>query len=208
MPSVQVEGRVGRGVRVLAVGVAVVMTAAGATSPASPVRYPLVLAEGDVPAVDGRGGGHLTVSMDQVRTGVVPPFSQVADDCGVDCRSAQTVPVVFTFEAAGGSTGGLTGHLTVTPGPATPANLGDLGVFVEPATKDEHYCQDPPPLPTTDTFYARGTSRVTGYVVLAQAVTPATPEGAPRSSPRCSCVSRTCACAATRAGNDRSPWAC
>ncbi|WP_448627493.1 hypothetical protein [Geodermatophilus sp. URMC 64] len=72
----------------------------------------------------------------------------------------------------------LAGHLTVTPGPATPADIGDVGVFFNPSPGHDQYCTDHPPLPVTDTFWSRGgPNRVTGYVVLDEAVTPATPEG-------------------------------
>ncbi|CCH89668.1 protein of unknown function [Modestobacter italicus] len=151
-------------------------SADGTVAPAAPpVRYPVPLAAATL--TGGRAAGSLTVSVDRVRTGIGPSIPQLADDCGLDTTAVQTVPVVLTFETSSPLAGGLAAHLTVTPGPGTPAGTGPIGVFFEPATADETYCPDAPLLPTTDSFHARGTPRVTGYVVLDRAVTAATPQG-------------------------------
>ncbi|WP_138758323.1 hypothetical protein [Modestobacter altitudinis] len=143
--------------------------------PPPPVRYPVPLVAA---TLTGAGSGAaLTVSADQVRTGIGPSIPQVADDCGLDLASVQTVPVVFASTTSARVTDGLAAHLTVTPGPATPADIGAVGVFFEPVTADEVYCPDAPSLPATGSFHARGTNRVTGYVVLDHAVTAATPQG-------------------------------
>lgn len=151
-------------------------SADGAVTPAPPpVRYPVPLAAATL--TGSRTAGSLTVAVDQVRTGIGPSIPQLAEDCGLDTTAVQTVPVVFTFETSSPLAGGLAAHLTVSPGPDTPDGVGPIGVFFEPATADETYCPDAPLLPTTDSFHARGTPRVTGYVVLDRAVTPATPQG-------------------------------
>jgi hypothetical protein len=49
---------------------------------------------------------------------------------------------------------------------------------VESGDGAERYCFDYPPLPTSDRFWNQtGAATITGYVVLDQAVTPATPDG-------------------------------
>jgi hypothetical protein len=48
--------------------------------------------------------------------------------------------------------------------------------FFKPTSTDP-YCANYPPLPTTDTFWGRGTLHVDGYVVLDRAVTAVTPDG-------------------------------
>ena len=139
------------------------------TPAATPTPEPGPVVVADV-VVDGAGS--LTVSVGPVVTGLVLPFSEFFEDCPVHGPSLQYVPVEFALPD------GLAGHLTVTPGPATPADIGDVGVFFEPSIGEDAYCQGYPPLPTTDTFWAHGSGgRITGYVVLDQAVTPATPQG-------------------------------
>jgi hypothetical protein len=141
------------------------------TAPAGPVR--VVEAELDGA---GRSGLLLDVSVGPVRTGLVPPFPEFSDGCPVSGPSLQYVAV--TFDLAGlpiNSYEGLAAHLTVTPGPSTP---GDVGVFFGPSPGHDAYCTDYPPLPTSDKFWEQGMQHeVTGYVVLDQAVTAATPQG-------------------------------
>ena len=51
-------------------------------------------------------------------------------------------------------------------------------MFFDAESGDQQpYCTTAPPLPTTDTFWGRGADTVIGYVVLDQAVGPATPQG-------------------------------
>jgi hypothetical protein len=158
--------------------VAADLAAQDTAPPAPPAFQPGVIAEGELLSAAGPAGT-LQVSTGSVQTGLVLPFSAFSEDCPVDGSAMQYVPVVFRYTLARSYdlTSGLAGHLTVTPGPATPADIGDVGVFFEPARGDDEYCTDAPPLPTTDTFWAQGTTRTTGYVVLDQAVGPATPEG-------------------------------
>jgi len=153
---------------------------AASTPPASPTRdpdRPVVVAQADLAAAGGGDGGALTISVGPVVTGLVLPFLEFFEDCPVEGPSLQYVPVVFEYSVPRASDAGLAGHLTVTPGPATPADIGDVGVFFNPSPGHDEYCQAYPPLPATDTFWARGVSRVTGYVVLDEAVTAAAPQG-------------------------------
>ncbi|WP_369141106.1 hypothetical protein [Modestobacter versicolor] len=146
------------------------------TSPpaAAPAFEPGVVAQGALFAGD-RSVGTLRVATGGVQTGLVLPFPEFDEDCPIAGPSMQYVAVGFTFTLQ--AEGGLAGHLTMTPGPATPADAGDVGVFFEPSPGNDEYCTDGPSLPDTDSFWARGTHRVTGYVVLADAVGPATPQG-------------------------------
>jgi hypothetical protein len=160
-----------------AADVAAGLTAQAAAPPAPPAFTPGVIAEGELVAAGGPAGT-VQLTTGSVQTGLVLPFPAFSRDCPVDGAAMQYVPVDVVFELTRGyGMAGLAGHLTVTPGPSTPADIGDLGVFFEPSWDDDEYCSDAPPLPTTDTFWAQGTIRVTGYVVLDQAVGPATPEG-------------------------------
>jgi hypothetical protein len=72
----------------------------------------------------------------------------------------------------------LAARLDVGTGPETPVDIGDVGVVVESGDGAERYCFDYPPLPTSDRFWNQmGAATITGYVVLDEAVTPATPDG-------------------------------
>lgn len=193
--------RVKRPARTVAVLLAVVLTAAGCgfvnamahpeeqtTEASSPAPVPAAPATSTAPAgpvtivradLDGTDNLHLAVSVGPVRTGLVPPFPEFSDGCPVSGPSLQYVPV--TFDLAGlpiDSYEGLAAHLTVTPGPSTPGDIGDVGVFFGPSPGHDAYCTDYPPLPTSDKFWEQGMQHeVTGYVVLDQAVTAATPQG-------------------------------
>jgi hypothetical protein len=195
--------RVKRLVRTAAALVAVVLTAAGCgfvnamahpeeqtteassaapPSPAAPAPTtappgPVTIVSTDLTGV-GPGGLHLAVTVDPVRTGLVPPFPEFSDGCPVSGPSLQYVAVNFTLSGNPADYWGLAGHLTVTPGPATPGDIGDIGVFFGPSPGHDVYCTDYPPLPTSDKFWSQGGPHViTGYVVLDQAVTAATPQG-------------------------------
>lgn len=152
------------------------------TSPAAPTTPgpddSVVIANVPLQTDDGATFGQLVVTTGSIHTGLVLPFGQFSEDCPVDGPSMQYVPVTFTLSGAGSADGGLAAHLTVTPGPSTPADIGDVGVFFNPTQGHDEYCQDFPPLPTTDGFWVRGgPDKVSGYVVLDMAVTPTTPEG-------------------------------
>jgi hypothetical protein len=147
-----------------------------ASAPSPPPDQPKVIAAGAL-LTRGKQVGTVQVAAEHVLTGLVPPFREFTLQCPVSGPSLQYVAVDLSFDLAEGE-GGPAGHLTVSAGPATPADIGDLGVFFEQAPDDDQpYCADYPPLPTTDTFWARGTLHVTGYVVLDRAVGPATPKG-------------------------------
>ncbi|NYJ04139.1 hypothetical protein [Petropleomorpha daqingensis] len=189
-----------RGVRAVVALLAVVLTAAGCgfvdamahpeeqttqPSSAAPVTAaPTTAPPGPVTIVStdltggGPGGLHLDVTVDPVRTGLVPPFPEFSDGCPVSGPSLQYVAVNFSLSGNPGDYWGLAAHLTVTPGAATPGDIGDVGVFFGPSPGHDVYCTDYPPLPTSDRFWEQGMQHVvTGYVVLDQAVTAATPQG-------------------------------
>jgi len=189
-----------RGVRLGAVLLVVVLTATGCgfvaamahpeeqttdpagvapPSPAAPTTpdpdEPVVVA--NVPLTsDGNPIGRLVVTTGSVHTGLALPYPQITDGCQLDSASLQYVPVTFNFHG-GADDGGWAAHLTVTPGPETPGDIGDIGVFFSPTQGHDIYCQDSPPLPTTDTFWIRDGKVTSGWVVLEGAVTPATPQG-------------------------------
>jgi hypothetical protein len=147
-----------------------------APAPSPPPDQPTVIAAGAL-LTGAKQVGTVQVTAEHVLTGLIPPFPLFTQQCPVSGPSLQYVAVDLSFDLLVGDAGPA-GHLTVSAGPATPADIGDLGVFFGKAPDDDQpYCSDYPPLPTTDTFWARGTQHVTGYVVLDKAVGPATPQG-------------------------------
>jgi hypothetical protein len=145
---------------------------------AEPPAGPVVVVEGLLVGVDGGHGGPLTVTVGEPATGLVPPVPNFSDSCPVEPAALQYVPVQFA------GVPGLAARVDVARGPATPADVGDVGVVVESGNGDERYCFDYPPLPTADRFWNQmGAASVTGYVVLDAAVTPATPQGRPEVFP-------------------------
>jgi hypothetical protein len=136
---------------------------------------PVVVAEG---TLLGGQGGRLTVTVGEVQTGLVPPVPNFADSCPVDPLTLQYLPVEFAFSVNGGVVPGLAARVEVSVGPETPTDIGDVGVVVESGDGTEQYCFDYPPLPTSDRFWNQmGAATISGYVVLDQAVTAATPQG-------------------------------
>lgn len=148
-------------------------------APAAPTTTagPDVIAQAELRwAGDGSSAGSLAVTVGKVQTGLIPPFHEFAEDCPVSGPSLQYVPVILSF--GGAAAAGPAGRLAVIPGPSTPGDIGDVGVFFRPGDEDDEYCRDYPPLPSTDTFWSHGAGgEATGYVVLDQAVTAATPQG-------------------------------
>ena len=117
------------------------------------------------------------VTLGKTRTGLVPPVSD-AEACHFDGPSLQYLPVEFATPP------GLAAHVEISTGPATPADIGDVGIFVESNGGDQVYCTDSPPLPTRDKFWNQsGAPTLTAWVVLDHAVTPATPNGRPEVFP-------------------------
>jgi hypothetical protein len=150
------------------------LSAAPAAAPSTPPG-PRVVADGALLA-RGEQVGNVQVSVGPVVTGLVPPVREFGLDCPLSGPSLQYVAVALTFDLR--ADGGPAGHLTASPGPGTPGDIGDVGVFFRPSQDDDDpACSDYPPLPATDTFWARGTTQTIGYVVLDQAVGPATPQG-------------------------------
>jgi hypothetical protein len=141
-----------------------------------PPAGPVVVAEGTL--LGEQGGGRFTVTVGAVQTGLVPPVPNFADSCPVDPLTLQYLPVEFTFTAGGALVPGLAARVDVGVGPETPADIGDVGVVVESGDGTEQYCFDYPPLPTSDRFWNQmGAATISGYVVLDEAVTAATPQG-------------------------------
>ena len=139
------------------------------TTPGPP--QPWLIVDGALTTA-GAGTGNLKVTVGPVRTGLVPPVPHISD-CPMDGPSLQYVPVEFAYTAPG-----LAAHVAIDRGPATPADAGAVAVFAESGNGLETYCDDAPPLPTWDKFWNQmGAPTVTTYVVLDQAVTPATPDG-------------------------------
>jgi hypothetical protein len=137
-----------------------------------------VIADGDLLTSAGAAAGHLQVSVGPVRSALVPPVSDTSA-CRFDGPSLQYVPVEFASSAPG-----LAAHVEVSTGPDTPPDVGDVGIFVESNDGDQVYCTDSPPLPTRDSFFNQAGARaITAWVVLARAVTPATPDGRPEVFP-------------------------
>ena len=162
------------------------LTAAAAPAASTPdPDEPRVIVDGDLLTSSGAPAGRLGVTVGPVRTGLVPPVHD-ATACHFDGPSLQYVPVVFTFGAPG-PTGyggpGLAAHVAVSTGPATPSDIGDVGIFVE-SGGGQKYCAGYPPLPTTDKFWNQmGKATITAWIVLDRAVTPETPGGRPEVFP-------------------------
>jgi hypothetical protein len=188
-----------RGVRLGAVLLVVVLTAAGCgfvnamahpeeqtaeASSAAPVSAAPTTPGPDesvvvvnVPLTSGGSEiGRLVVTTGSIHTGFALPYPEMNEGCHLDAAALQYVPVTFNFHG-GADDSGWAAHLTVTPGPATPGDIGDIGVFFSPTQGHDVYCQDSPPLPATDTFWIRDGKETSGWVVLEGAVTPATPQG-------------------------------
>jgi hypothetical protein len=147
-------------------------TAATDAAPATPdPDQPRTIVDGDLLTSAGSSGGRLVVRVDPVRSGLVPPVHD-ASPCHFDGPSLQYLPVEFATPP------GLAAHVEVSTGPATPADIGDVGIFVESNGGGQVYCTDYPPLPTRDRFWNQmGARTIRAWVVLDKAVTPATPQG-------------------------------
>jgi hypothetical protein len=139
---------------------------------------PPVIVDGDLQIPGGRAVGHLVVTLGKARTGLQPPVSDT-EGCDFDTAALQYLPVEFAS-----SVPGLAAHVEVSTGRDTPPDVGDVGIFVESNDGDQVYCTDSPPLPTRDSFFNQAGARaITAWVVLARAVTPATPDGRPEVFP-------------------------
>ena len=121
----------------------------------------------------GRPDGRLVVSVGTPVTGHLPPHVTNFAECGATAGSVEYLPVLFRPSPY------LDATVTVRPGPGT-RGTGRLGFFFESSNDDAHPCAQQSHWPTADTFEAvNGKALVTGYVVLDQAVTAATPQGRP-----------------------------
>jgi hypothetical protein len=151
-------------------------TAAAAPATPTPETPPAVV-DADLLTASGGPGGHLVVTLGRARTGLEPPVPNT-HACDFDAPSLQYLPVEFATSP------GLAAHVQISTGPATPADIGDVGIFVESNSGDQVYCTDSPPLPTRDRFFNQsGAPTITAWVVLGHAVTPATPQGRPEVFP-------------------------
>jgi len=72
--------------------------------------------------LEGAGDLALEITIGPVRTGRVPPFPEFSDGCPGSGPSLQYVAIGFRLIGNPGGYSGLAGHLTVTPGPATPCD--------------------------------------------------------------------------------------
>ena len=148
-----------------------------------PAEGPDVVVDGVLVNESGGAIGRLTVTVGPAQAGLVPPVPNFSDTCPVEPTALQYVPVSIAFTTPGASRPGgpgLAARLDVGIGPSTPSDIGDVGIVVESGDGTEHYCFDYPPLPTSDRFWNQmNAATITGYVVLDQAVTSATPDGRP-----------------------------
>jgi hypothetical protein len=120
----------------------------------------------------GRSAGLLTVGTGKPVTRLAPPVVNF-HSCSADGAQLEYLPVEIRNPL-----GGVTAAVTVTPGPTTPPGIGRLGFFFASRNGDAIPCRPGAAWPTTDTFEAvNGAQLITGYLVLDQAVTPATPQG-------------------------------
>ncbi|SDP41484.1 hypothetical protein SAMN05660199_03850 [Klenkia soli] len=146
-------------------------SASVATTSPSAAPAPAVVPLAVVP---GAGADDLlSVTRGEVQVGFAPPLTDWPEPCQVDDAALEYVPITIRF-----SGDELAGRLTVTITAATPADVGPIGVFFDDAT--DPYCQGDPAFPSSDTFWSHGNGgRTTAYVVLQDAVGPATPQGRP-----------------------------
>ena len=124
-------------------------------------------------ALGGQPLGQLTVSVGTPVVGRPPGRVVNFDSCAADPATVEYLPVEIRPAP------GLDATVTVRSG-APAQGTGRLGFFVESSNGDQVPCAAGAHWPTTDTFEAvNGKALVTGYVVLDQAVTAATPQGRP-----------------------------
>jgi hypothetical protein len=122
----------------------------------------------------GYTAGLLTVGTGKLVEGLAPPVNNF-HECSAAGTQVEFLPVEIREPVTG-----LAAAVTVQPGPTTPPGIGRLGFFFESGNGDAIPCRPGAAWPTTDTFEAvNGDRLITGYVVLDDAVTPATPQGRP-----------------------------
>ena len=105
-------------------------------APVTPADQPRVIAQGTLLS-GGQQAGTVQVTLGRLETGLVPPVALFGRDCPVSGPALQYVPVSISYSLDHEVEGGLAGHLAVAPGPATPADIGDLGVFFRPSPDDD-----------------------------------------------------------------------
>jgi hypothetical protein len=150
---------------------------AATAAPAPAPQPPPAIVDGDLRTSGGAAGGPLVVTLGAPRTGLAPPIVN-SGGCHFDAPSLQYLPVQFVTPP------GLAAHVEISTTAATPTGIGDVGIFVESNGGEQVYCSAYPPLPTRDRFFNQmGARTITAWVVLGQAVTPATPTGRPEVFP-------------------------
>jgi len=116
----------------------------------------------------------LIVGTEPVEGGAAPDRVPNFDSCHADAASLQYLPVQIRLPE-----NWLSARFTVQPTPSTPAGIGRLGFFFQ-AGESSVPCANGA-WSTSDSFLASnvGQAAITGYVVLDQAFTAATPQGRP-----------------------------
>jgi hypothetical protein len=123
----------------------------------------------------GRPIGRITVGTGSPVRGIAPTQVPNFGSCTQDTTTLEYLPVEIRSPL-----GGLAARLTVRRGPGTPADAGRIGFFFQSGSGELSPCKEGSSWPMADTFEAVNDPRViTGYVVLDQAVTAATPQGRP-----------------------------
>jgi hypothetical protein len=151
-------------------------SAAAGTAAAMPEARPvLIKAELSDPAVTGGWAlAPLIVGTRPVQGGTAPARVPHFETCQADAATLQYLPVQIR-----GPENWLSATFEVQPTASTPSGIGRLGFFFQ-AGRDSTPCPDGT-WSNSDSFVASnmGQALITGYVVLDQAFTPATPEGRP-----------------------------
>jgi hypothetical protein len=146
-------------------------SAASSSPPAAPA--PAIVPLAVVPGDDAGADDLLSVTRGEVQVGYAPPLTDWPQQCPGTDAALEYVPITIRF-----SGDELAGRLTVSTTATTPAGIAPMGVFFDDPV--DTYCQGDPPFAPVDTFWSHGDgNRTTAYVVLQDAVGPATPQGRP-----------------------------
>jgi hypothetical protein len=150
-------------------------TPGGGSTTGAPTAGPVVLAaELHDPAAPALPVAPLTMGADALVTGQAPEKVPNFGSCSTDATAVQFLPVEIRDPELW-----LSGTVAVATTASTPAGIGRLGFFFQAGAASTP-CPDGA-WSTSDRFQASnvGQNVITGYVVLDQAVTSATPEGRP-----------------------------
>jgi hypothetical protein len=147
--------------------------AAGTTADAPETGAVIIQARLSDPAVTGGGAvAPLIIGTQPVQGGTAPDRVPNFDSCQADPAALQYLPVQIRMPE-----NWLSATLEVQATASTPSGIGRLGFFFQTGDSSTP-CPDGD-WSTSDSFEASNTgqSLITGYVVLDQAFTPATPQG-------------------------------